>query len=230
MPYKRRYKRRRRYNPKKKALAKRAGKPWYQHVTGVAKAAFQSYAYMKMIQRMKNDEKKYFDVTDSGNIDDSGTTFELLKIPSTTDATEGAQTREGKSLKLYSIQGTMLWTANTSSTRTRVKCMLVADLRPSGTQASITDILESASPEAFLNKENSARFVVLKSWYMHLVAGNSNQIITKRYYIPLNKTIYFADDQTDDPNNYNLLLVAVSSEDTNTPTLNLNHRVRFYDA
>lgn len=58
-------------------------------------------------------------------------------------------------------------------------CMLVWDYEPKGTLAAITEILDANSPNSLPNRDNQARFRILKRWVMTF-AGNAATPATGR--------------------------------------------------
>lgn len=82
-----------------------------------------------------------------------------------TVATGAAQTqRVGKKILMKSLQIRGLVTNKATTISSQVAWMIVYDRRPAAALPLITDILNSISPNSFLNDANSARFKILHRW------------------------------------------------------------------
>ena len=87
--------------------------------------------------------------------------------------------RVGKKIAWKSIQVRGSFVAGTSGTVADGAMILVYDRRPTGSLPAITDILVSASSEAFNNDANSGRFQILKRVDINFT-GNSTTPATGR--------------------------------------------------
>lgn len=71
-------------------------------------------------------------------------------------------TRVGKKIQMKSLQCHGLMQSDSTTTVTQASYLIVYDRRPSGALPAITDILDTVSPNSFLNDANSSRFKILK--------------------------------------------------------------------
>lgn len=90
--------------------------------------------------------------------DTTGSVTQLNVVPQSVSTTG----RIGKKIALKSIQCHGILGALATTSVTQASFMLIYDRRPSGALPLITDILNSVSPNSFLNDTNSSRFKVLK--------------------------------------------------------------------
>lgn len=104
--------------------------------------------------------------------------------------------RIGKKAMYKSIQMRGLVYGGTTATINDVAYFIVYDKRPTGALPTVTDILVSASSEAFNNDANSGRFKVLKRCD-HVLVGNSatptvdNVAYEPDFYLKCRKPVVF---------------------------------------
>lgn len=90
--------------------------------------------------------------------DTTGSVTQLNVVPQSVSTTG----RIGKKIALKSIQCHGILGGLSTTQITQASFMLIYDRRPSGALPVVTDILNTASPNSFLNDTNSSRFKVLK--------------------------------------------------------------------
>jgi len=234
--YRRRFRRRftrRRYAPGA-GLARRRRRP--TNWIGMARKAYRTATWLA---GLVNTEKKFFDTEVSVAPTQAGVlAASLLDIPQG----DTAVTRDGRSLRIKSLQISGQVTQSGDAFRTFVRVMLVADLRPNAGEPAPADIIEAGAASnifALASMANGGRFRTIKNWVFDLrnmqgatIAGASMQGPDQqhfKYYAKMDKVVKYTDGSTDDPQNYNLLLFAFGSEATNTPTLAAECRVRYID-
>ena len=218
--------RRYRYSSNKKYLKKRKGQAvssnWPSTALGIASKAL---ATALMVKKLVNVERKYHSPSLNTTISSTGNVSgNLLNIPQG----DGSGNRDGQSIRITSFQMKGTVKMNASATSSVVRLMLVADLRSENSTPNITDILETASPSSLISHIAAGQFLVLKDWRFAL-NDNGNQTKVINYYQKMDKVLKYAGGTTGAPENYNLVLVKVSDEATNVPTLDAHFRFRYID-
>lgn len=221
MPYKKPYRgrrRRRNYTRYKKRMPQRVSY-W-----STAKQLWKDVTYLKSLI---NTEFKYKDTSANSAISTSPN-FQLLNgLARGDDSTD----RDGRQVRIKSLQSNFLFTQHASATSTIVRCIFFIDKDANGATPNMTDVFEAATINAPRELDNRKRFVILKDWTVTLTS--SGQTI-KRQKVFKNldmKTVYddsTAGDITDISSN-SLFLLLLSNEATNTPTVNSYVRIRFVD-
>jgi len=149
--------------------------------------------------------------------------------------------REGKACQLTSVRIRGRVQADATTTTTAYANYLVWDSQPNKALAAITDVLGSADPSAFPNRENAQRFKIIKQWRGTL-SGNTTApaatdvTVDVDDYIPLKDcvTSFTAADTTGVIGNIvtgALLFVSVGSTVAGTADANtiVGFRVNFKD-
>lgn len=80
--------------------------------------------------------------------------------------------RVGKKIQMKSLQTRGIVGSDTGTAISQAAYMIVYDRRPGGVLPAITDILNTISPNSFLNDAASARFKILYRW-SNVNVGNS---------------------------------------------------------
>lgn len=177
-----------------------------------------------------NVEHKFKD-TSVGNTFDNSTGVVLpltLLAQGTTDST-----RNGNSVLSTSIHCNLKVYMHASATLTNVRIILFIDKQnAAGTAPTIAQLLQSTSPTAHLNMNNSDRFVILKSTQHAMVIGTETRQFVWQWQKNLTdlhiKYDGTAADQASAAENH-IYLAAISTEPTNTPTIEGDVRYRFVD-
>jgi hypothetical protein len=202
----------------------------------MAAAASAAWSTGMFLKKMVNTEKKFHDTAVSQLGTQAGTIVSLLDIPQG----DSAQARDGRSLRIRSLQfkGQIAQNSNTNATRTFARVMLIADLRPNaGEITDSSDFLQSGAASnifALASLDVGGRFVTLMDkQYCLKQRSNAAALVPDgrliNFYHKMDKVVKYAGSATDDPENYNLYLVTISSEATYTPTISGEIRVRFID-
>ena len=116
---------------------------------------------------------------------------------------------------------------NGSATTTRIRCMLVRDTRPNNSLPAVSDVLSSINVNAFMNIDDQIkRFRVLHDKVIVLDSNNHREYVVK-VYKKLNHHLKLNDTQT--PVLNDIFWLMVSDEATNTPSVSIQSRIRYYD-
>lgn len=193
---------------------------------------------IRTIMGKLNTETKYYDTVpySGAAIDTSGTVaagcFNILQG-------DGGTTRDGDQIKAKSIYLQFNTEKHASSTGTEMRIIVGIDFRPEGAPPAVTDVLNSASVLSAMNLDHRRRFKILKDWRVILSStGPVGTKVTRKWYIPLGRKrgrrrmglkMGYAGSTTDEPQNINIFILAISDEATNTPSLSMISRVRFID-
>ena len=233
MPYRRRFHRLRRFTRRPRRTYKTRGgfSRWITRPRNAAAMASAAWSTGMFLKKMINTEKKFYDTAISQAGTQLGTVTSLLDIPQG----DTGQTRDGRSLRIRSLQLKGQIVQNVSATQTFARVMLIADLRPNAGEISdATAFLQAGSASnvfALASLDVGGRFVTLMDRTYSLlpkIAGTPDARLIK-FYHKMDKVVKYAGSATDDPENYNLYLVTISSEATNTPTISAEIRLRFID-
>lgn len=191
----------------------------------------KSYYMAKKALSMINVEYKYIDTSATGEaITNSGNKGTIIGVQTGDTST----TRDGDSLKITRIGLRSKFIINSSATESTIRLMLVLDKQCNGTQASLSQTLETnTSPGnivSFLEKDNRHRFRVLLDKIFHLDVNN--RVIDFKYnkncQMKVLYTLGNAGTVADMPSK-NLYWICISDEAVNTPTMDYAWRVRFVD-
>lgn len=225
MPYTRRTFRRRTYR-RRPTIRRRRPTRWATY----SAAGSQLWKDVKYLKGLINVEFKSKDIVGSSTPDNSAGSVVLLNGLATGD---DFNSRDGRQIRMKSIQLNMKFNLHASATATVVRVLLVLDTQPNAAVATLSGILDvgsAATVVAFRNLNNRKRFIILRDW---VVKVNTNlPEITREYYHTLDaKTVYNATNggTIADIETNSLSLWLASDEATNTPTVTYNSRVRFID-
>lgn len=173
---------------------------------------------------MTNSELKWYDETDSVAVSDSSYRSSLLRGIAQGD---GASNFDGQSLRLKSLFLTMSWLSSTSALGTRIKWYVVKDTRPQTNAAVFTDVFTTASMQPLMNiNQNPGRFIIMKSGVANLNDSTRSEV-QQKVFLKFNDKIRFNSSAV--PQTYDILLLAISDEAVNTPSLLTSSRLRYYD-
>lgn len=219
MPYRRRFPVRRR----------RRRSPWYKRRYNAQQLARYAYSGVKYLKGIINSEKKHFTTQFSAaTVSGSGAMVSLQ------DMAQGDTniTRNGNSILVRGVYLFFKTIINPSvTTVTQVRYILVQDNQQVGdTGPSVTDLLQDASYLSMLNTNTAGRFKILwsKLYSLSVAAAGSPSVITKKY-INLKHHIRYNGSGSGDIQKGGLYLLCISSESSNTPTVNGNIRLTYYD-
>lgn len=231
MPYKKRYPARRN-KPSTKYARKvpsqdvvKVRTPYGFSDMTVAEAASRAMSIASSLAGIINSELLHYDESNNNTPNSStGSVFSLVRGMAQGD-TNNTFTGNSILLKKINLKGTV--TINASATTSRVRFMVLVDKRPQSAVPAVTDILSSANVTSFMNIDDQLlRFKVLKS-RTFAIDANTLREIPFAYNFDMNRHIKFDDTQT--PVSGDLVVLLLSDEATNTPTVNMQSRIRYYD-
>lgn len=181
----------------------------------------------RQIKGLVNVEKhRHLITTTATNITNTGSMTYLTAIAQGDNAAD----RQGNSLLVKGISSKLYMYLNNSGTIPAVVRVIyfidlqqVADGSP-----AVTDVLESASVTAPLNRTNVGRFKVIKQYYTMLnPGGKENQI--KNDYIKLNHHVRYNGSATTDIQKGGLYRLTLSNLTSIYPIIEGDEIVQFYD-
>jgi hypothetical protein len=220
------YYRRRSY--KKRRSFKRKSVAWYNKKYSAIQLASKAVAGVRYLKGLVNAELHKFDLTGSASISTAGNVFNLVNIANGDTDSD----RTGNSIFVRYVNAGGMLQLNSSADNTAVRIMLVIDKQQVGDNLpTVTDILETVSsptaPYSKLNSETAGRFTILSSrvYILNTERPSCSWFIKKsmRHHVRYNGTTG-ADIQKG-----GLYILAISSEATNSPAMNRNVRLSFYD-
>lgn len=179
------------------------------------------------VKKLLNVELKHIDIaTTEITPSDSGGVHSLV------NCAEGvtSSTRNGLSIRAKSLNMHFAYVQNASASETIIKIYIVLDKSPNGTKASYLDIMEEATIVSQTNNVGWSRFTILATKTVKMsVDGGSNGYfsIYKKLNLPVKYETSNGGD--DDVQSNQILMLAVSDQTTNTPTLGFTSRVRYLD-
>lgn len=222
-----RYYRRRRRGYRRRRGGRRPSSAQGWSASGAMGMASRALSIAMGVKALLNVEKKYFDTTMTGTVDNTGTIQSVDLIPSQEGAVDQGQSRDGDQVRTKAAYWTGNVTKHASATTTLFRMLLVLDKQPRGDAPGVTDVLESVSTVALRNMVYRNRFVVLHDRTLTLDADNPQRVF--KIFKRMSLKQQYAGDSTDQPINASLFVIFFSNEATNTPTLQSQFRIRFID-
>lgn len=216
--YKRNY--RRRYRPKRKPYKKPVR---YQ----VADFAYNAWKGVNYIKGLVNSELLEYTVDTSNNPTTNGSIVSLVAIAQGDDVSG----RTGNSIFVKKILLRGYVTQNASATNTLCRIIIFMDKQQvADTIASVTDVLTTSTMDSLLNVNNFGRFTILMDKVYAMSSANGN-------IRPFTNTIKFAKgvhvryngSATTDIQKNGIYIMFISTESTNTPTIQWNSRTFYHD-
>ncbi len=141
-------------------------------------------------------------------------------------------TRDGRVVRLKSLQYSFFFTMNTSATSSHVRLIFFIDKQPSGVAPIVAQLLDTQSVVSFRNLDNRKRFVILKDFVVTLSNVGATKNAYRDHYRDLDMRTIYNDANLGtifDIESNALYLIMFSNEATNTPTVERATRVRFID-
>jgi hypothetical protein len=179
---------------------------------------------MRLISLL-NVEFKEFNTSDVDAIDDAGMVYPCTNIGQGDTNT----TRDGSSLKLVGFQYSIKFTKHASATNSLVRIIVLIDKQTNGAIYSVDDVLLNIAALSFYNLDNERRFVILDD--LKLILDVNKPSIVRDFSAKLQTHLRFnnAAGAITSLTESSLSVIAISDEDTNTPTLEILTRVMFVD-
>lgn len=181
----------------------------------------------------------YFDTAFATyNCDTTGSIALLNPVPQGVTTTS----RTGKKIQMKSLQCRGILQNGTTTGISQAAFMIVYDRRPAGALPAITDILNSVSPNSFLNDTNSSRFKILKRVDETMI-GNASTLTTdsvaleidffmkfpKKYSVVSYKALGTGAIADIDEGAIYILTMGGNVAGTAASALNCGFRLRYYD-
>lgn len=236
MPYKRNFRKQNfRRRPKRKTKADRTkqlvdGKPpgklemiAKQYAGPMGTIARSLYGISKLI----NSEHKFIDSSNTTALSSAGSVILLSGVAQgTTDIT-----RIGNSLIFQDLVFNYDIEASNLVFTTNVRVMLIIDKELDGALPTAANILQAVNVRSPMNMDFSKRFVVLKS-KNHAFSLNGSSTVAKKIYVKLPFHGYYdgATAAVGDCKENQILLLLVSDQPTNTPSISYYSRIKFTDS
>lgn len=208
--------------------------PWSVNAQpGLLAIANRALSVAKHTKGLLNVEYKFFDTVltaaggSSGNgVDDAGEYHDLLAIPQG----DTAETRDGNSIRLKSINCKGTINLAGAATFSRVRLFLVEDTQPNGGGSSFTGVFDTADIDRlFLNKASPGRFKVHASRAVTVSTNAGENVVHFSMYLKTNKKIMWGGAGTTDPYNTNYMLLMISDQSVNEPGHDIKIRATYVD-
>lgn len=179
------------------------------------------------VKKLLNVEFKVRDTNEVTTTPDSS--GEVISLNHLTQGDAESQ-RSGNSVLNKSIQLRWTCTPHASATNTYMRMILLKDIRPNGTVATISNILQEARINSYLDRQQFGRFHVLHDVLIAMNGSSHDNTIGKIYKKLQFHTKYQGSGTTEnDINAGQLLLLLISNEATNVPSIKYSCRIRFID-
>lgn len=217
----------RRRRPKRMPNVQQQRKPF---LSGMSLGQLASYAAkgVSMMSGIINSELKRFDSINDFNPSSTLPTFYCLnQIAQGTDVSN----RDGNSILAKYITVNYSTIIHPSAVATIVRVICFVDTESiSGTTPTINTLLNGSTvtTNSQLNVDYTNRYTILFDDKINL-SNTGEKLQSIKHYKPLNFHIKFTQDSTTSWSKNSVWLLMYSNEDTNTPTLDLNARMAFYD-
>jgi len=181
----------------------------------------------KLGRRVGAPEIMFFDTDTSSSFTSSGATTSLSGIAQGDDV----NTRDGNQITAKRLIFRGLLRINASANDTSVRLIIAADRECVGSNPAVSDVLASAEVTGMYEmKNNKGRFNILYDEVHTVNAAASGEKFFKKL-IPLkNMKIDYSGSSAANRRKNNLILLGISTEDTNYPLLFWNTRLEFTDS
>lgn len=191
--------------------------------------AIQAYKGVKYLKGIINSELHHHDNPLSVvSIPNTGLVTHLTGL----NTGDTDTTRTGNSILLKNLTYRYLLEVNASvTTNTSVSVIIFLDTQQiADTTPTPTQVLSTASPQSLLNLTAQGRFKIIKRQNFVLTPSSGvRPAIEIKGYIPMNKHVKFNNTTSTDIQKNGLYLLVIADEATNTPTINGNFRIAYYD-
>lgn len=187
----------------------------------------QALSVARAVRSLINVEFKFHDVDVAPTPDSAGTISNLSLIAQG----DGPSTRDGNSILLKSIYLRLRATINAAATNTVVRCILFTDYQQQGTLPTVANVLTGDIDTPLNIVDYPKRFRVIRD-FMFSLSNSGDKIYHKDYYIKMYKHHIKYDGSgatAAEQRTGNIYLLLISNEGANTPTLNVDSRLRYID-
>lgn len=224
--YRRRYRRYSRsgYTPRRGAYRRgtqRGPKGKWEQVYTYASKALRIANFAKS---MLNTEVKYHDTQLAGTYG-PGATFNLSNIA----VGDTNTTRDGNSILVKKLNVKYTLTKNSLAPTDFVRVMFYVDHQSRGSKATVTDVLQGDSIDAFMNRDHTARYRILANDVFALNDNTPNVYVDRNFDLS-HKIKYDGTANTEaDLDSGGVYVLITSKDPTNIGTVDLDSRLRFID-
>ncbi len=205
----------------------------------VASAAFTGLKIAQGLAALINTEWKHLDnnFVVTPNLGTGSVSF-ISNIAQGSDVDQ----RNGDSILPKALQLRAKFSINSSATTTTVRYIILRDMQYDGANPTVPDVLAALDPLAFMNLDNGKRFRILKDWIVTLRKVDKTEVVLKTF-LKFNKPRrgtnvhrhwyhirYDGPASTEaDADQGQLLILMISDETVNTPSVNTFVRLRYID-
>ncbi len=217
----RRYNRRRRRNSSNFSYLKYAGS------ANAAVVAARALKVALFVKSLVNSELK----THDGTIASAASSTATLNHLSSIAVGDDFNSRDGRKVRMKSIQIKGSLQMHTTATNTRFRMVLFQDTMNTGTAPTASDIIANTYDLRDEDPNNMARYKIL--WDKRIIltetVAGTNPERNFQYYKKLDLPVTYTGTAGSDYGKNTLWLLFISDEATNTPTLNMQARMRYRD-
>lgn len=205
------------------AKGNKRGKRAYNVYMSTSQTAQKALALATAIAGKINVEFGYFDLTSSVSPANTGAVLHLTQMAQG----DGASNRHGEQCKIKSLSAKFYGSQHADGVNTVMRCIWFIDTQQDGTNPTPAELLEDIQIHSHMNFDNRKRFVVLKDMVINL---GDNTAFDGTWFKKLSLTVdWDGTTGTTGMKNNHLYFYYMSNEATNTPTLNIEHRLRYLD-
>ena len=205
---------------------KRSRKSWYNRKYSALQLAAKAWKATRYIKGLVNSEMLHHRIGGNFTIDSTGGLLSLASI-SQGDSDSG---RTGNSIFARNLSMNLNVKINASNLATQfIRIVLLQDNQQiSDTTPTISDVLDSAYPNAPLNQSTAGRFTIIRNWEFYLNATNQPGRVLKKYFKLWHHIRYNGSASTDIQRG-GLYLLYISDQATNPPTVGYQIKLGYHD-
>lgn len=205
---------------------KKSRKSWYNKKYSALQLATKAWKATRYIKGLVNSEMLHNRIGGNITIDSTGALLSLAAI-SQGDSDSG---RTGNSIFARNLSMNLNVKINASNLATQfVRIVLLQDNQQiSDTAPTISDVLDSAYPNAPLNQSTAGRFTIIRNWEFYLNASNQPGRVLKKYFKLWHHIRYNGSASTDIQRG-GLYLLYISDQATNPPTAGYQIKLGYHD-
>lgn len=214
--------------PSRKPKRSNNRKKFYKKYKSYRSMAYNAYKGVRFLKGLVNVENHLFDALP---INGAVTTTSNIACMSDIQTGDANYARTGTSIlaKHMVVRGYI--TMSASATATLVRILIVKDLTNHNAAPSAGDILNDTSHPITspLTEDNTDRFWVMYD-KIYSLGSASRQVINFKKYIPINDHLKFVSGTgTGKYETNSIWILVVSNEATNSPAVQIENRLSFYD-
>lgn len=216
MPYKKRYRRKRKARPSRWKTYGAAGKQLAKDVS--------------MLKNLINVEFKYLDTSMTLTPNTTGSISYLNLVPQG----DGINSRDGAQFRNKSVELRFtLVNSATLSSFSNHRIIFGIHKNVNSTTLTPADVLQNLTPTSPRNYDNQKNVIVLKEWIESSVQGQENHSTIYKYHTDLDLITRYQSTATaaalTGMEQGGLFIMTIGDQATNTPTFQATARIRFVD-